>query len=216
MLLPPAPVSSTPAKPSLATLEVQKAGATAPFGFFDPLGLSEGKSVKELKKWRESELKHGRVAMLATVGVIVQEVFSPFYSPETGSADPGPAAFHFQKLEAVNPFVLGYIAVLVAVLEAFTISKGWDSKGEYGTRSTDPHTPSLPSPLRVSCVCVLTCDGVGGSDIAGLKDEYLTGDFAFDPLNLAPKKDQEKFLSQRSKVTSSHPHIQYATGGITE
>jgi light-harvesting complex I chlorophyll a/b binding protein 1 len=143
-------VSAAPAKPSLATLEVQKAGATAPFGFFDPLGLSEGKSVKELKKWRESELKHGRIAMLATVGVIVQEVFSPFYAPEFGSADPGPAAFHFQKLEAVNPFVLGYIAVLVAVLEAFTISKGWDSKGEYGTPPSLKHSYAHPvrhSPL---------------------------------------------------------------------
>lgn len=45
--------------------------------------------------------------MLAALGVLVQERFSPFYTPETGSMDPGPAAFHFQKLEAVNPFVLG-------------------------------------------------------------------------------------------------------------
>lgn len=96
VLLPPAPVAAAPAKPTLATLEVQKAGATAPFGkhsalyymrntistgspvcslshclcvwydsgYFDPLGLSKGKTVKELKKWRESELKHGRLLVL--------------------------------------------------------------------------------------------------------------------------------------------------------
>lgn len=44
MILPPAPAK--PAAPTLATLEVQKAGATAPFGFFDPLKLSQGKTVK--------------------------------------------------------------------------------------------------------------------------------------------------------------------------
>jgi hypothetical protein len=57
-----------------------EAGATAPFGYFDPLGLSKDKSVAEIKKWRESEVKHGRVAMLATLGVFIQEKFSPFYS----------------------------------------------------------------------------------------------------------------------------------------
>lgn len=42
-------------------------------GYFDPLKLSENKAVREVKKWREAELKHGRVAMLATVGMLVQE-----------------------------------------------------------------------------------------------------------------------------------------------
>lgn len=35
-------------------------GQTAPFGFFDPLGLSKSVSDEDLKRWRESELKHGR------------------------------------------------------------------------------------------------------------------------------------------------------------
>jgi len=36
-------------------------GATLPFGFFDPLGLSKGKSEGVLIRYRESELKHGRL-----------------------------------------------------------------------------------------------------------------------------------------------------------
>lgn len=44
---------------------------------FDPLGLSEGADPGEIKKWREAEIKHGRVAMLATVGVLVAEVRVP-------------------------------------------------------------------------------------------------------------------------------------------
>lgn len=64
---------------SIAERELE-AGRSAPFGDgFDPLGLSKNRSVKELKKWRESELKHGRVAMLAVLGTAVQEV-SPYPS----------------------------------------------------------------------------------------------------------------------------------------
>jgi len=44
---------------NLAEIELE-AGKTGPFPEgFDPLGLSKDKSFKELKKWREAELKHG-------------------------------------------------------------------------------------------------------------------------------------------------------------
>lgn len=41
---------------------------------FDPLGLSDGADPGEIKRWREAEIKHGRVAMLASLGVLVAEV----------------------------------------------------------------------------------------------------------------------------------------------
>eukprot|EP01035_Chromulina_nebulosa_P068543 gene68543-93923_t len=47
-------------------------GASKPVGFFDPLNLSEGKDDATLKWYRAAELKHGRVAMLASLGVIIQ------------------------------------------------------------------------------------------------------------------------------------------------
>ena len=43
------------------------AGVTAPFGFFDPLSLCP-ETEREFIKYREAELKHGRVAMLAFAG----------------------------------------------------------------------------------------------------------------------------------------------------
>ena len=44
---------------------------------FDPLGFSE---VFDLRVLREAELKHGRIAMLAALGYIVQEVYTfPFF-----------------------------------------------------------------------------------------------------------------------------------------
>lgn len=43
-------------------------GITPPVGFFDPLGLSVGKSDEIMNAYREAELKHGRVAMAACLG----------------------------------------------------------------------------------------------------------------------------------------------------
>lgn len=41
-------------------------------------GLSEKASIKEVRRWRESEITHGRVAMLAALGFIVGEQLSDF------------------------------------------------------------------------------------------------------------------------------------------
>lgn len=61
-------------------------GVTAPLGFFDPLGFSKTDEAT-LKKYREAELKHGRVAMLAVFGWLTQEHFHPLYNGEL-SANP--------------------------------------------------------------------------------------------------------------------------------
>ena len=48
------------------------AGGTAPFKNFDPLGLATLGSDSTLAWFRAAELKHSRVAMLATTGYLVQ------------------------------------------------------------------------------------------------------------------------------------------------
>ena len=53
-------------------------GITAPIGFFDPLGLTP-ESKEDVLVWREAEVMHGRVAMMATVGFVVQESFHPLF-----------------------------------------------------------------------------------------------------------------------------------------
>jgi len=47
-------------------------GATAPFKGFDPLGLADIGSDATFGWFRAAELKHSRVAMLATTGYLVQ------------------------------------------------------------------------------------------------------------------------------------------------
>lgn len=49
-------------------------GITAPAGKFDPLGYAQVGSQETLNWFRAAELKHGRVAMLATTGYLVQAV----------------------------------------------------------------------------------------------------------------------------------------------
>ena len=49
-------------------------GVQAPVGFWDPAGLSSDGSVENFKRRRQTELKHGRISMLATMGYITPEI----------------------------------------------------------------------------------------------------------------------------------------------
>jgi light-harvesting complex I chlorophyll a/b binding protein 4 len=85
-------------------------GITAPVGFFDPLGFSKGKSDAVMMKYRESELKHGRVAMAACLGWYVTAAgVHPAFNSEL-SSDPLEAS---QQLPFVGwlQFILGCGAV---------------------------------------------------------------------------------------------------------
>merc|ERR1719326_1486041 len=54
-------------------------GVTEPLGFFDPLGLAAQVPQGRLLFFREVEIKHGRVAMLASLGILVGEQFHPMF-----------------------------------------------------------------------------------------------------------------------------------------
>merc|ERR1711988_1667573 len=79
---------------------------SAPMGdYFDPLGLSKGKDESELKRFREAEITHSRVAMLAFLGFLFQEALldRPLFStPELGGIK-GPAIYHFQQVSERFP-----------------------------------------------------------------------------------------------------------------
>jgi hypothetical protein len=48
-------------------------GAIAPLGYFDPLGFCNDRSLDGVKRFREAEVLHCRVAMMATVGYLIGE-----------------------------------------------------------------------------------------------------------------------------------------------
>ena len=48
-------------------------GVQEPVGFWDPAGFTADGSVENFKRRRQTELKHGRISMLATMGYITPE-----------------------------------------------------------------------------------------------------------------------------------------------
>lgn len=85
-------------------------GITPPVGFFDPLGLSAGKSDEVMNIYREAELKHGRVAMAACLGwyVTAAGVHPAFNSAL--SSDPLKAAMQLPAVGWIQ-FILGCGAI---------------------------------------------------------------------------------------------------------
>ncbi|OLP83973.1 Fucoxanthin-chlorophyll a-c binding protein F, chloroplastic [Symbiodinium microadriaticum] len=67
--------SSSSSSSSSASVATTGLGVQAPVGFWDPLGLSKGADAATMKRRRAVEIKHGRVAMYATIGYIVPEYY---------------------------------------------------------------------------------------------------------------------------------------------
>merc|ERR550537_854699 len=93
--------------------ESMLAGITAPMGFFDPLGFATQLTGKgagaKLLFYREVEIKHGRVAMLASLGFLVGEQFHPLFG---GDIDvPSYIAFQQTPLENFWPAVVAALAI---------------------------------------------------------------------------------------------------------
>ncbi|CAK9017384.1 Fucoxanthin-chlorophyll a-c binding protein F [Durusdinium trenchii] len=65
----------------------QELGVQPPVGYWDPAGLARDGDVEAFQRRRSVELKHGRIAMLATMGYITPEIagkFPGYLSPSAG------------------------------------------------------------------------------------------------------------------------------------
>lgn len=98
-------------------------GVSKPLGFFDPLGFSKGKSLMEFKKIQEAEIKHARVAMLASLGLIVQKAFHPFFDLQ--DTEIGLPIYHYQVISSKVPFFTPVFLAIIGSIEIATIMKGW-------------------------------------------------------------------------------------------
>jgi Chlorophyll A-B binding protein len=96
-------------------------GALPPFGIFDPLGLVAKADANTLKRYREAELTHGRVAMLATVGFLAGEAIEGKSFLWDASVS-GPAITHLAQV----PFVFWPIlTILLGRVELDRARIGW-------------------------------------------------------------------------------------------
>merc|ERR1712008_380843 len=80
-------------------------GAMAPLGFFDPAGFTKSGGQEKFNKCRAAEIKHGRVAMMAALGAVVQHFvkFPSFEKVPTGCSAllTAPASYGFIALFVV-------------------------------------------------------------------------------------------------------------------
>jgi light-harvesting complex I chlorophyll a/b binding protein 1 len=131
-------------------------GTTSPISNFDPLGFTKDASLLKVKQLREAETQHGRVAMLAVLGLFVTEQpieFHPLF--EMYNKDIGPAIRHLDEVRAVTPVFFELFAVAIGALELWRALIGWE----------------------------VPVEGVKFQD---LKNNYYPGDIGFDPLGLKP------------------------------
>jgi hypothetical protein len=91
-----APAARMSSRSALKMAFENELGAQPPLGFYDPLGFLKFADAETFQKYRDAELKHGRVSMLAVLGHIVTTAGvrlpgdiafgTPFASIDTGLA----------------------------------------------------------------------------------------------------------------------------------
>ncbi len=121
-------------------------GVQPPVGFWDPAGFTADGNVEDFNRRRATEIKHGRVAMLATMGYITPELtgkFPGYCVPSTGlkfqDIPNGLGALSKIPIEGWTQIFL-YCA-FVEVSQDQTIPGSPQSKGDFGWKlltSADP------------------------------------------------------------------------------
>jgi len=115
----------------------EMAGITSPMNFWDPWGFTTKAGDSQLVYFREAELKHGRIGMLATFGVIVGEAFSPML----GSPDANTPMVELWLKSPPVPYDKFWGAAFVAVAFAELAQmnhKEWGDSSMVGDMGWDP------------------------------------------------------------------------------
>jgi len=95
---------------------IRKLPGCGPFGFFDPLRLAP-ECQREVLVWREAELTHGRIAMLAAVGFLAQEYAHPVF--------PDASALAIGQLSAVDWNIGSLMLFIISWAEVWRLQRGW-------------------------------------------------------------------------------------------
>jgi hypothetical protein len=124
-------------------------GIQAPVGFWDPLGLAANGDVPSFRRRRETEIKHGRVSMLAAMGYMTPEItgkWPGYLSPSGGlkyeDIPNGLAAI--SKIPGAGWIqIFAYCAYCEVSGMSSRTDKGYEKCGEFGFKvitSDDPAT----------------------------------------------------------------------------
>ena len=126
---------ATPAARSATALRVNELeiGVTDPLGVFDPLGWLETQP-EDFERRRAVERKHGRISMVAVVGMLVHNAGIEFPGSMTldGSVKFSDISDGFTGLFEVPALGLAQIFLLTGIMELVTWPAN-DYSGNYGT-----------------------------------------------------------------------------------
>lgn len=108
---------------------------------FDPLNCST--NINTLKKYREAETKHGRLAMLASVGWPLTEIYHPYLSkmynmPNLLSDNGKVPSILNGGLDKINPVFFMAVIIFASALEFPYINKKYDKDSITGDLGFDP------------------------------------------------------------------------------
>lgn len=101
-------------------------GALPPVGIFDPAGFAEKANEQTLKRYREAELTHGRVSMLAVVGFLVGEAVEGKSFLWDASVS-GPAITHLGQVPTV---FWALLTIGIGAAEQKRAEIGWVDPGD--------------------------------------------------------------------------------------
>jgi len=133
-----APAANKAASTQLAASLQDIGGSSLPLPNFDPLNLAEQGSDETLRWYRAAELKHGRCAMVATVGYLTNA--AGYHFPGMLSSD-----VSFESLAAMSPPdawaavpIAGKAQILATIFIAELVTEGYQGThymkgGEYPT-----------------------------------------------------------------------------------
>jgi hypothetical protein len=98
-------------------------GAISPLGYFDPVGFCKDRSLDGVKRFREAEIMHGRVAMMATVGYLIAE-----NTPTIAYGFEHPTIAN-NMIPEVSLGVMFPFFLAINISEALRANKGWVEPG---------------------------------------------------------------------------------------
>lgn len=161
-------------------------GVLAPVGFFDPLNFAGKANDFYIQKYREAELTHGRVSMVAVVGFLVGEGvagYTPLFDGKVTGAGIS------QISQVPGPFWVSFVAAAFAI-------ETYRNQRAIVTPTGDV---SRDSP-----------------EFGQYRADYIPGDLGFDPLSLKPEDPEEFKIMQTKELQHSRLAMLAAGGFLAQ
>jgi hypothetical protein len=99
-------------------------GAISPLGYFDPVGFCKDRSLDGVKRFREAEVMHGRISMMAVVGYLIAE-----NTPTIAYGFEHPTIANNMIPEVPLFGVMFPFFLAINITEALRANKGWVEPG---------------------------------------------------------------------------------------